>query len=84
MGSALPKGGPAGLFIAFLIWGSVMWAVNECFAEMVTLVPVPSPFVRFGSEWVDSALGFGMVCATRLPPMFSPKPLALDRLFADN
>ncbi|CAK7243327.1 MAG: hypothetical protein STHCBS139747_004845 [Sporothrix thermara] len=60
MGSALPKGGPAGLFIAFLIWGSVMWAVNECFAEMVTLVPVPSPFVRFGSEWVDSALGFGM------------------------
>ncbi|CAK7232018.1 hypothetical protein SCUCBS95973_008120 [Sporothrix curviconia] len=60
MGSALPKGGPAGLFIAFLLWGSVMWAVNECFAEMVTLVPVPSPFVRFGSEWVDGALGFGM------------------------
>lgn len=61
MGASLPKGGPAGLFIAFLLWGSVMWAVNECFAEMVTLVPVPSPFVRFGSEWVDSALGFGMV-----------------------
>lgn len=60
MGSALPKGGPAGLFIAFLIWGSVMWAVNECFAEMVTYMPVPSPFIRFGSEWVDSALGFAM------------------------
>ncbi|CAK7234505.1 hypothetical protein SEUCBS140593_008964 [Sporothrix eucalyptigena] len=60
MGDALPKGGPAGLFIAFLIWGTVMWAVNECFAEMVTLVPVPSPFVRFASEWVDGALGFGM------------------------
>ncbi|CAK7264694.1 hypothetical protein SEPCBS57363_001210 [Sporothrix epigloea] len=60
MGASLPKGGPAGLFIAFLLWGSVMWAVNECFAEMVTLVPVPSPFVRFGSEWVDGALGFGM------------------------
>ncbi|KAJ6024119.1 hypothetical protein N7540_004916 [Penicillium herquei] len=60
MGEALPKGGPAGLFIAFLIWGSVMWAVNECFAEMVTFLPVPSPFVRFGSEWVDDALGFAM------------------------
>ena len=60
MGSALPKGGPAGLFIAFLIWGLVMWAVNECFAEMVTYVPVPSPFIRFGSEWVDSAIGFSM------------------------
>ncbi|EPE10853.1 general amino acid permease [Ophiostoma piceae UAMH 11346] len=60
MGSALPKGGPAGLFIAFLIWGLVMWAVNECFAEMVTYAPVPSPFIRFGSEWVDSAIGFSM------------------------
>ncbi|KAK5169197.1 uncharacterized protein LTR77_006506 [Saxophila tyrrhenica] len=60
MGSALPKGGPAGLLIAFLIWGGVMWAVNECFAEMVTYAPVPSPFIRFGSEWVDGALGFAM------------------------
>jgi amino acid transporter len=60
MGSALPKGGPAGLFIAFFIWAMVMWAVNECFAEMVSYLPVPSPFVRFGSEWVDGALGFAM------------------------
>jgi len=60
MGSALPKGGPAGLFIAFFIWALVMWAVNECFAEMVSYLPIPSPFVRFGSEWVDGALGFAM------------------------
>ncbi|KAJ5993565.1 amino acid permease [Penicillium sp. IBT 35674x] len=60
MGQALPEGGPASLFIAFLIWGIVMWAVNECFAEMVTYLPIPSPFVRFGSEWVDDALGFAM------------------------
>ncbi|KAK1572883.1 amino acid permease [Colletotrichum navitas] len=60
MGAALPKGGPAGLFVAFIIWGCVMWAVNECFAEMVTYVPVPSPFVRFAGEWVDEALGFAM------------------------
>ncbi|KAJ5890898.1 uncharacterized protein N7473_007126 [Penicillium subrubescens] len=60
MGAALPKGGSAGLFIAFIIWGSVMWAVNECFAEMVTYLPVPSPFIRFGGEWVDGALGFAM------------------------
>ncbi|KAK8047823.1 hypothetical protein PG996_015887 [Apiospora saccharicola] len=60
MGSALPKGGPAGLFIAFVMWGGVMWAVNECFAEMVTYLPIPSPFIRFGGEWVDGALGFAM------------------------
>ncbi|KAG9633643.1 amino acid permease, partial [Aureobasidium melanogenum] len=60
MGSALPKGGPAGLFIAFVIWAGVMWAVNECFAEMVCYLPVPSPFIRFGGAWVDDALGFAM------------------------
>ncbi|KAJ5672017.1 amino acid permease [Penicillium longicatenatum] len=60
MGQALPKEGPASLFNAFLIWGIIMWAVNECFAEMVTYLPIPSPFVRFGSEWVDDALGFAM------------------------
>lgn len=48
------------MFLAFLIWGSVMWAVNECFAEMVTYLPVPSPFTRFAGEWVDDALGFAM------------------------
>jgi len=31
MGSALPKGGPAGLFLGFMIWSVVMLAVNECF-----------------------------------------------------
>lgn len=60
MGSVLPKGGPAGLFIGFIIWGIVMLCVNECFAEMVSYMPVASPFVRFGSEWVDGALGFAM------------------------
>jgi amino acid permease len=31
MAGSLPKGGPASLFIGFIIWGIVMWAVNECF-----------------------------------------------------
>lgn len=33
MGSALPKGGPAGLFLGFLVWGLVMLCVNECFGK---------------------------------------------------
>lgn len=37
-----------------------MWAVNECFVEMVSYLPIPSPFTRFGGEWVDGALGFAM------------------------
>lgn len=33
----------------------------RCFiAEMVCYMPVASPFVTFGSEWVDEAFGFAM------------------------
>ncbi|KAK7529324.1 putative general amino acid permease [Phyllosticta citricarpa] len=60
MASALPKGGPAGLFLGFLIWGCVMIGVNECFAEMVCYAPIPSPFIRLAGFWVDDALQFAM------------------------
>ncbi|KAK8041411.1 hypothetical protein PG994_014418 [Apiospora phragmitis] len=54
MGSALPKGGPASLLIAFMIWGGLM------LRQMVSYMPIPSPFIRFAGEWVDGALGFAM------------------------
>lgn len=38
MGSALPKGGPAGLLLGFLIWGAVMLCVNECFGKPILSV----------------------------------------------
>ncbi|KAI9737839.1 MAG: hypothetical protein M1834_009208 [Cirrosporium novae-zelandiae] len=60
MGSVLPKSGPAGLFIGFVWYGTVMLAVNECFAEMVCYLPIPSPFVQLGGKWVDEALSFAM------------------------
>lgn len=31
MGAALPKGGPANLFLGFVIYGTVMYSVNQCF-----------------------------------------------------
>ncbi|KAF2169363.1 hypothetical protein M409DRAFT_20586 [Zasmidium cellare ATCC 36951] len=60
MGSALPKGGPAGLFIGFVVWGAVMLCVNECFAEMVCYAPIPSPFIRLAGHFVDKSLEFAM------------------------
>ncbi|OGE51279.1 hypothetical protein PENARI_c014G06257 [Penicillium arizonense] len=60
MGASLPKGGPAGLFLGFVIYGTVIWCVNQCFAEMVTYLPIASPFIRLGGFWVDDAWGFAM------------------------
>jgi amino acid permease len=37
MGSTLPKGGPAGLFLGFIIWSVVMLAMNECFGMCINI-----------------------------------------------
>ncbi|KAB8227296.1 amino acid permease-domain-containing protein [Aspergillus alliaceus] len=60
MGAALPKGGPAGLFLGFLAYGTIVMAVNECFTEMVCYMPIPSPLVRLARHWVEDALSFAM------------------------
>ncbi|KAF5331175.1 hypothetical protein D9619_005352 [Psilocybe cf. subviscida] len=58
IGASLMKGGPGSLFIAFSLWTTVVLAVNNCLSEMVTFVPISSPFVRFADRYVDPALGF--------------------------
>lgn len=60
MGASLPKGGPAGLFLGFVAYGTIVLSVNQCFAEMVTYMPIASPFIRLAGHWVDDALGFAM------------------------
>lgn len=39
MGAALPKGGPAGLFIGFVAYGTIMVAVNQCFGNIILPTP---------------------------------------------
>ncbi|PPQ63265.1 hypothetical protein CVT24_006790 [Panaeolus cyanescens] len=58
IGSGLTKGGPASLFLAFSIWSTFILAINNCLSEMVTWIPVSSPFIRFADRFVDPALGF--------------------------
>ena len=36
---------------------TVILAVNSCAAEMVTYLPISSPFIRFAGRYVDEALG---------------------------
>lgn len=58
IGKGLLQGGPASLFLAFTLWCSVILAVTMCMAEMVTYLPISSPFIRFAGRWVDEAFGF--------------------------
>ena len=57
IGRGLLNGGPASLFIAFSLWCTVILAVTLCMAEMVTYLPISSPFIRFAGRWVDDAFG---------------------------
>ncbi|KAG5998988.1 hypothetical protein E4U54_002094, partial [Claviceps lovelessii] len=58
IGKGLLNGGPGSLFIAFAIWCTFILAVTLCMAEMVTYLPISSPFIRFAGRFVDDAFGF--------------------------
>ncbi|GJC86169.1 general amino acid permease AGP2 [Colletotrichum liriopes] len=58
IGRSLLNGGPASLFIAFSIWCTFILAVTLSMAEMVTYLPISSPFIRFAGRYVDEAFGF--------------------------
>ncbi|KAF2018851.1 hypothetical protein BU24DRAFT_342161 [Aaosphaeria arxii CBS 175.79] len=57
IGKGLMNGGPASLFLAFTIWCTFILAVTLSIAEMVTFLPISSPFIRFAGRFVDDALG---------------------------
>ncbi|KAL2024597.1 hypothetical protein VTK56DRAFT_7640 [Thermocarpiscus australiensis] len=58
IGKGLLAGGPASLFMAFTLWCFFILAVTLCMAEMVTYLPISSPFIRFAGRYVDEAFGF--------------------------
>lgn len=57
IGRGLINGGPGSLFIAFTWWCTFIAAVTMCMAEMVTYLPISSPFIRFAGRYVDEAFG---------------------------
>ncbi|KAK5709623.1 general amino acid permease agp2 [Elasticomyces elasticus] len=58
IGRGLLNGGPASLLIAFTLWCSFVLAVTISIAEMVSYLPISSPFIRFAGRYVDEAFGF--------------------------
>ena len=56
--SGLMTGGPGSLFIAYVIYCSLLGLVNNSIAEMTVFMPISGGFVRLAGKWVDEAFGF--------------------------
>ncbi|KAL4788778.1 amino acid permease/ SLC12A domain-containing protein [Aspergillus venezuelensis] len=59
-GKSLANGGPASLFIGFLISSSMVWSVSHSIGEMAVMYPPPSGFVQWSSIFISPAAGFAL------------------------
>ncbi|KAL6704371.1 hypothetical protein ACN47E_008327 [Coniothyrium glycines] len=59
-GSAYATAGPAGLLLAYVIVGSVLWCVMQSVAELATVIPTAGSFPHFASRFIDPAVGFSL------------------------
>lgn len=50
-GAALAKGGPASIFIGYLLAATIVWSVCHAMGEMAVMYPLPSAFVQWSSEY---------------------------------
>lgn len=55
-GTSLNKGGPVGIFIGYLISGSVAWSVNMSIGEIATMYPVASAFPKWSAQFIDPSI----------------------------
>ncbi|KAI1608131.1 AAT family amino acid transporter [Exophiala viscosa] len=58
IGGGLVKGGPGSLFLAYVIYCSLLGLVNNSMAEMAIFMPISGSFIRMAGKWVDDAFGF--------------------------
>ncbi|KAK7188942.1 hypothetical protein DPSP01_013083 [Paraphaeosphaeria sporulosa] len=59
-GAAYANAGPAGLLLAYIIVGSVLWCVMQSIAELATVIPTAGSFPHFASRFIDPAVGFSL------------------------
>ncbi|CUM46194.1 uncharacterized protein AC631_00009 [Debaryomyces fabryi] len=73
IGKALAKGGPLNLLLAFMFWSIPILFITVSTAEMVTYLPITSPFVRLAGRCCDEALeimtawNFWFLCCAQIP-----------------
>lgn len=72
IGKVLPYG-PLNLLLGFLVWSIPILCITISTAEMVTYLPITSPFVRMAGRCCDNALevmaawNFWFLCCAQIP-----------------
>ncbi|RFU30139.1 hypothetical protein B7463_g6216, partial [Scytalidium lignicola] len=56
-GTGLARGGPASLFIAYIVTGAVIYFVMTALGEMASLLPMDRGFDGYAARFVDPAFG---------------------------
>ncbi|KAB8236656.1 hypothetical protein ETB97_008943 [Aspergillus alliaceus] len=59
-GTSLANGGPAAIFIGYLLSGTMIWSVSHSIGEMAVMYPLPSAFIQWTSIFVDPAASFAL------------------------
>ncbi|KAJ5947850.1 hypothetical protein N7466_000865 [Penicillium verhagenii] len=59
-GSAYAKAGPAGLLLAYILVGAVLWAVMQSIAELATAFPTAGSFPHWATRFIDPSVGFSL------------------------
>lgn len=59
-GLSLASGGPASIFIGYILSGTMIWAVSHSIGEMAVMYPLPSAFTQWSNKFVDPAAGFAL------------------------
>ncbi|KAL3477104.1 arginine permease [Aspergillus californicus] len=59
-GTSLQNGGPAAMFIGYILAGTMVWSVSHAIGEMAVLYPLPSAFVQWSSLFISPSVGFAV------------------------
>ncbi|KAF2111641.1 amino acid transporter [Lophiotrema nucula] len=59
-GKSLASGGPAGIFVGYVLAGSMIWSVSHSIGEMAVMYPLPSAFVQWTGKFVDPSAAFAL------------------------
>lgn len=89
-GTSLVNGGPAAIFIGYLLSGTMIWAVSHSIGEMAVVYPLPSAFVQWSSIFISEPAGFTLGWSywfqffiTLANELQVRRPLVCDRVRSD-